>query len=91
MFTLCSVLHKSVSFFQVLIDMDRADEMTGRMEELHKKLHSVYSQIPLHLQKSSSNGESSTPFSNLELPDPEKLKPGLNSDHCFFLVYLISV
>ncbi|KAF3559018.1 hypothetical protein F2Q69_00013113, partial [Brassica cretica] len=60
---------------QVLIDMDRADEMTGKMEELHKKLHSVYSQIPLHLQKSSSNGESSTPFANQELPDPEKLKP----------------
>ena len=83
MSTLCSVLAKSVSFFQVLIDMDRADEMTGKMEELHKKLHSVYSQIPLHLQKSSSNGESSTPFANQELPDPEKLKPGLNSDHWF--------
>lgn len=67
------IFHKHPA--QVLIDMDRADEMTGRMEELHKKLHSVYSQIPLHLQKSSSNGESSTPFSNLELPDPEKLKP----------------
>ncbi|KAG5384521.1 hypothetical protein IGI04_035991 [Brassica rapa subsp. trilocularis] len=67
------IFHKHPA--QVLIDMDRADEMTGKMEELHKKLHSVYSQIPLHLQKSSSNGESSTPFSNQELPDPEKLKP----------------
>ncbi|KAL0667921.1 hypothetical protein Bca4012_030625 [Brassica carinata] len=67
------IFHKHPA--QVLIDMDRADEMTGKMEELHKKLHSVYSQIPLHLQKSSSNGESSTPFANQELPDPEKLKP----------------
>lgn len=72
-----------ISFFfcQVLIDMDRADEMAGRMEELHKKLHNVYSQIPLHpTQKSSNNnnGESSAPFKNQELPDPEKLKPGLS-------------
>ena len=61
---------------QVLLDMDRADEMAGKMEELHKKLHNVYSQIPLHSQKSSSKGECSTQ----ELPDPEKLKPGLNSE-----------
>ncbi|ESQ29570.1 hypothetical protein EUTSA_v10023298mg [Eutrema salsugineum] len=60
---------------QVLIDMDRADEMSGKMEELHKKLHSVYSQLPLHSQKSSSKAESSTPFTSQELPDPEKLKP----------------
>lgn len=60
--------------------MDRADKMAGKMEELHKKLHSVYSQIPLHSQKSSSKGECSTPFANQELPDPEKLKPGLNSE-----------
>ncbi|CDY44554.1 BnaA01g21850D [Brassica napus] len=67
------IFHKHPA--QVLIDMDRADEMAGKMEELHKKLHSVYSQIPLHSQKSSSKGECSTPFANQELPDPEKLKP----------------
>ncbi|EOA33300.1 hypothetical protein CARUB_v10019848mg [Capsella rubella] len=60
---------------QVLIDMDRADEISGKMEELHKKLHNVYSQIPLHSQKPSSKAECSTPFANQELPDPEKLKP----------------
>ncbi|WZY72518.1 hypothetical protein YC2023_004758 [Brassica napus] len=67
------IFHKHPA--QVLIDMDRADKMAGKMEELHKKLHSVYSQIPLHSQKSSSKGECSTPFANQELPDPEKLKP----------------
>ncbi|CAD5315822.1 unnamed protein product [Arabidopsis thaliana] len=60
---------------QVLIDMDRADEISGKMEELHKKLHNVYSQIPLHSQKSSSKAECSNPFKKQELPDPEKLKP----------------
>lgn len=65
-------------FLQVLIDMDRADELLGKMEELHKRLHNVYSQIPLHTQKSSNNAESSSPFPNQELPDPEKLKPGLS-------------
>ncbi|KAL0689880.1 hypothetical protein Bca4012_089558 [Brassica carinata] len=63
------IFHKHPA--QVLLDMDRADEMAGKMEELHKKLHNVYSQIPLHSQKSSSIGECSTQ----ELPDPEKLKP----------------
>ncbi|CDY45880.1 BnaC01g28160D [Brassica napus] len=63
------IFHKHPA--QVLLDMDRADEMAGKMEELHKKLHNVYSQIPLHSQKSSSKGECSTQ----ELPDPEKLKP----------------
>uniref|UniRef100_A0A1J3G4L8 CSC1-like protein RXW8 n=1 Tax=Noccaea caerulescens TaxID=107243 RepID=A0A1J3G4L8_NOCCA len=70
------IFHKHPA--QVLIDMDRADEMAGRMEELHKKLHNVYSQIPLHPTRKSSNnnnGESSAPFKNQELPDPEKLKP----------------
>ncbi|KAF3598337.1 hypothetical protein F2Q69_00036559 [Brassica cretica] len=63
------IFHKHPA--QVLLDMDKADEMAGKMEELHKKLHNVYSQIPLHSQKSSSKGECSTQ----ELPDPEKLKP----------------
>ncbi|CAN8241172.1 unnamed protein product [Cochlearia groenlandica] len=67
------IFHKDPA--QVLIEMDRADETSGKMEELHKKLHNVYSQIPLHSQKSSNKAESSSPYANQELPDPEKLKP----------------
>jgi hypothetical protein len=67
--------------------MDRADEISGKMEELHKKLHNVYSQIPLHSQKSSSKAECSNPFKKQELPDPEKLKPGFEFISLFVYDY----
>ncbi|KAJ6335328.1 hypothetical protein OIU76_007406 [Salix suchowensis] len=32
---------------QVLIEMDRRDEQSGRMEEIHQQMHSAYCQLPL--------------------------------------------
>lgn len=32
---------------QVLLEMDRRDEQSGRMEEIHQQLHSAYCQLPL--------------------------------------------
>ena len=60
--------------FQILIAMDRADEITGKMEELHNNLKAAYSQIPLCSQESSKAG-CSPPCSDQELPASEQLKP----------------
>ncbi|XP_011017061.1 PREDICTED: CSC1-like protein RXW8 [Populus euphratica] len=32
---------------QVLLEMDRRDEQSGRMDEIHQQLHSAYCQLPL--------------------------------------------
>lgn len=60
--------------FQLLIAMDREDETTGKMEELHSKLKDAYSQIPLCSQESIKVG-CSPPCSDQELPSSEQLKP----------------
>ncbi|XP_010548636.1 PREDICTED: CSC1-like protein RXW8 isoform X2 [Tarenaya hassleriana] len=54
---------------QVLIDMDREDEQSGKMEERHKNLRTAYFQIQVPSQESSKAG---TPCSDLESQDPEK-------------------
>lgn len=59
---------------EILIAMDRADEITGKMEELHNNLKAAYSQIPLCSQESSKAG-CSPPCSDQELPASEQLKP----------------
>lgn len=63
-----------MSFLQVLIAMDRADEVTGKMEEIHNNLKAAYSQIQPCSQESSKAGCTS-PDSDQELPDSEQLKP----------------
>ncbi|CAL9214377.1 unnamed protein product [Arabidopsis halleri] len=59
---------------EILIAMDRADEMTGKMEEIHNNLKAAYSQIPTCSEESSKAGFTS-PCSDQELPDSEQLKP----------------
>ncbi|AEE28540.1 unnamed protein product [Arabidopsis thaliana] len=59
---------------EILIAMDRADEMTGKMEEIHNNLKVAYSQIPTCSEESSKAGCTS-PCSDQELPDSEELKP----------------
>uniref|UniRef100_A0A1J3K118 CSC1-like protein n=1 Tax=Noccaea caerulescens TaxID=107243 RepID=A0A1J3K118_NOCCA len=59
---------------ELLIAMDREDETTGKMQELHSKLKDAYSQIPLCSQESSKVG-CSPPCSDQELPSSEQLKP----------------
>ncbi|ESQ35850.1 hypothetical protein EUTSA_v10006880mg [Eutrema salsugineum] len=59
---------------EVLIAMDREDEITGKMEELHSNLKAAYSQIPSCSQESSKDG-CSPPCSDQELPVSEQLKP----------------
>ncbi|KAF8108042.1 hypothetical protein N665_0115s0054 [Sinapis alba] len=58
---------------EMLIAMDRADEITGKMEELHNNLKAAYSQIPLCSQESSKAG-CSPPCSDQELQASEQLK-----------------
>ncbi|KAG2256734.1 hypothetical protein Bca52824_076028 [Brassica carinata] len=62
---------------EILIAMDRADEITGKMEELHNNLKAAYSQIPLCSQESSKAG-CSPPCSDQELPASEQLKAAEN-------------
>lgn len=57
-----SVLCNMLVSLQTIIDMDREDEHSGRMEEIYQKLPSAYYQIKL---KSRSLGKS------LELNCPE--------------------
>ncbi|XP_065881169.1 CSC1-like protein RXW8 [Euphorbia lathyris] len=57
---------------QVLIDMDRRDELSGRMTEIHQQLHSSYCQFPIARDlcgtaQSSQDGH---------VTDPEPIKPG---------------
>lgn len=46
----CDVIYSSqvplfvVGHAQVLIDMDREDEQSGRMDEIHERIHSAYCQ-----------------------------------------------
>lgn len=83
---MCIYIYKILPFFQypsgiltgeflsqILIAMDRADEITGKMEELHNNLKTAYSQIPICSQESSKAG-CSPPCSDQELPASEVLK-----------------
>ncbi|XP_010553667.1 PREDICTED: CSC1-like protein RXW8 isoform X2 [Tarenaya hassleriana] len=60
---------------QVLIDMDREDEQSGKIEEIHKVLQTAYCQIQLSSQESSKAG-SSVPCSDPETQDPENMNQG---------------
>lgn len=58
---------------QALIEMDREDDQTGRLEEIYKQLKSVYCQFPLHsrmLIEAESNNCPDQDIPNLEAPDP---------------------
>ncbi|KAL1214188.1 CSC1-like protein [Cardamine amara subsp. amara] len=59
---------------EVLIAMDRADEMTGKMEERHNNLKAAYSQIPSCSEEPSKAGCNSL-CSDQVLSDSEQLKP----------------
>ncbi|KAL6963142.1 CSC1-like protein rxw8, partial [Sarracenia purpurea var. burkii] len=62
---------------QVLIEMDRKDEENGKMEEIHKQLHSAYCQLA-STSNDSSKAEPSDDSKNGDAsvcPDPEDLKP----------------
>ena len=66
-----------VIFLQILIDMDRKDEQSGMMEELHQQLHSAYCQFTV----TSHELCRSECFSHLgdreSSPDPKNVKSGL--------------
>ncbi|CAN8294490.1 unnamed protein product [Cochlearia groenlandica] len=66
-----------------LITMDREDEITGRMEELHKNLKVAYSQIPIcSLESSKAGCSSSHIFSDQDLADSQQLKPEIGNLDC---------
>ncbi|KAL3734980.1 hypothetical protein ACJRO7_024182 [Eucalyptus globulus] len=54
---------------QMLIDMDRQDEQSGRTEEIHRQLRSAYCQFKSGHSDQSDNGKS--------IRDSEEEKPGL--------------
>ncbi|XP_010490656.1 PREDICTED: CSC1-like protein At1g10090 isoform X1 [Camelina sativa] len=61
---------------EILIAMDRADEVKGKMDEIHNNLKAAYSQIPsLSCSQESSKAGCSSPGSDQELSDSEQLKP----------------
>lgn len=65
-------------FFQVLIEMDRKDELCGRMEEIYSKLRKAYCQFTLLSKRagSSTPGCLSNHDSENSGTDAESARPG---------------
>ncbi|KAJ8771370.1 hypothetical protein K2173_026547 [Erythroxylum novogranatense] len=63
---------------QVLIEMDRRDEDSGTLREIHQQLQSAYSQMPLAPRKLCDSGK--TPQD--KVCDPEAVKPGVEASEC---------
>ncbi|KAL5558722.1 hypothetical protein UlMin_034933 [Ulmus minor] len=59
---------------EVLIEMDRRDEQSGRMEEIYEQLHSAYCQFTVASQKLFRTGHREDGSS---MQEPETVKPGL--------------
>ncbi|EXC22422.1 putative membrane protein [Morus notabilis] len=61
---------------EVLIDMDRRDEESGKMEEIYQQLHSAYYQFTLTPHDLFKSGSSSNHEGGDSVRDPENVKPG---------------
>lgn len=59
---------------QVLIDMDRRDEQSGAINEIHQQLQSSYCQFPIarNLRQTAQSSQNSC----IEVPEP--IKPGFD-------------
>ncbi|KAJ9166384.1 hypothetical protein P3X46_021150 [Hevea brasiliensis] len=58
---------------EVLMDMDRRDEQSGRMSEIYQQLHSAYCQIPI---TSHEFCESAQERHRNKIQDPQGINPG---------------
>ncbi|XP_057973972.1 CSC1-like protein RXW8 isoform X3 [Malania oleifera] len=62
---------------QVLIEMDRQDEQSGRMEEIHQQLHSAYCQFTLTSHDACGSRRPNHDEDGNRIQDLEDIKPGL--------------
>ncbi|KAF8024681.1 hypothetical protein BT93_F1761 [Corymbia citriodora subsp. variegata] len=65
---------------QMLIDLDRQDEQSGKMEEIHKKLRSAYCQFSSNVNDLSKSGHSDQSDNGESIQDSEDGKPGEDSN-----------
>ncbi|GMN35923.1 hypothetical protein TIFTF001_005617 [Ficus carica] len=65
---------------EVLIDMDRRDEQSGKMEEIYQQLHSAYRQFTLTPHDLFKSESSSHHEGCNDTQDPENVKPGLRGE-----------
>ncbi|XP_057973973.1 CSC1-like protein RXW8 isoform X4 [Malania oleifera] len=64
---------------QVLIEMDRQDEQSGRMEEIHQQLHSAYCQFTLTSHDACGSRRPNHDEDGNRIQDLEDIKPGKES------------
>ncbi|BFG18201.1 hypothetical protein CerSpe_044750 [Prunus speciosa] len=61
---------------EILMEMDRKDEQSGRMEEVYKQLHSAYCQSPVTPDDSFNSGDVNHHEDGDSIQDPENVNPG---------------
>lgn len=65
---------------QVLVEMDREDERSGKMEEIHQQLRSAYCQFRSNTKSAAVMLEQCEKYDDERLPDPEDKKPVKNKE-----------
>ncbi|ONI33332.1 hypothetical protein PRUPE_1G417700 [Prunus persica] len=61
---------------EILMEMDKKDEQSGRMEEVYKQLHSAYCQSPVTPDDSFNSGHVNHHEDGDSMQDPENVNPG---------------
>lgn len=61
---------------EILMEMDKKDEQSGRMEEVYKQLHSAYCQSPVTPDDSFNSGHANHHEDGDSIQDPENVNPG---------------
>ncbi|XP_034215310.1 CSC1-like protein RXW8 isoform X4 [Prunus dulcis] len=61
---------------EILMEMDKKDEQSGRMEEVYKQLHSAYCQSPVTPDDSFNSGHVNHDEDGDSVQDPENVNPG---------------
>ncbi|XP_008220418.1 PREDICTED: CSC1-like protein RXW8 [Prunus mume] len=61
---------------EILMEMDRKDEQSGRMEEVYEQLHSAYCQSPVTPDDSFNSGHVNHHEDGDSIQDPENVNPG---------------
>ncbi|KAH0990109.1 hypothetical protein GBA52_001592 [Prunus armeniaca] len=61
---------------EILMEMDKKDEQSGRMEEVYEQLHSAYCQSPVTPDDSFNSGHANHHEDRNSIQDPENVNPG---------------
>ncbi|CAL2233879.1 unnamed protein product [Prunus armeniaca] len=61
---------------EILMEMDKKDEQSGRMEEVYEQLHSAYCQSPVTPDDSFNSGHANHHEDRDSIQDPENVNPG---------------